>query len=540
MARYGEVSPAERNARIRAHTQALIDYGVSNGLVNDLDRLVVRNALWYRLDCFGDYSEDVRDKTEASKSVYEILEGLAQLMAEKGESLSYAYERDQFDAEIMGLLMPRNSEINAAFWQAYKVAPKAASDYFYALSRASTYIRTDRTSKNKSWTAPSPYGALDITINLSKPEKTPEEIALQRSAPSSTYPKCLLCKENAGFPGTVSHPSRWNHRLVQMQLDGEPWYLQYSPYVYYPEHAIVLCHDHRPMCIDRRTFVRLVDFLDIMPHYFIGSNADLHTVGGSILSHDHYQAGHYEMPMMRARHRMTFYGEAALSDVDVAVLDWPLTVISLQSTSRDALLNAAHVILETWKRYDCPDFELLAYSEGERHNTVTPIARKRGDVYELFLALRNNRQSPEHPMGIFHPHAEHHHMKKENIGLIEVMGLAVLPGRLVLEIEALIDAIETSVSAGKIDADRICASELLNKHLEWIRDISGELETAYPGDVKSRRARLNQTLQALIGLKFSAVLEDCGVFKGDIAAVTTFLKQCDLGLYTAADSYMTT
>ncbi|HSN65091.1 MAG TPA: UDP-glucose--hexose-1-phosphate uridylyltransferase, partial [Fusibacter sp.] len=425
-----------------------------------------------------------------------------------------------------------NSEINAIFWSLHKANPVMATEYFYSLSNASTYIRMDRVSKNISWKSASKFGDLDITINLSKPEKNPKEIELQKHAKPSVYPKCLLCVENAGYSGNVNHPARHNHRLVEMDLANEPWYFQYSPYVYYNEHAIVLCHEHRNMKIDRNTFIRLCDFVDYIPHYFIGSNADLHTVGGSILTHDHYQAGNYEMPMMRAK-TLYSYTPNFTHDVSIDVIEWPLSVLKLVSTNKAAIIEASSKILDTWIGYSDEAVDLIAHTF-ERHNTVTPILRKNGGTYEMYLALRNNRRTDAHPEGLFHPHAEHHHIKRENIGLIEVMGLAVLPARLVEEIDGLIDAlIEMKHLAGtkpldKIDVNVLFASEALVKHVPWTMSIEDMLLAILNDtDNEATKTSLLDCFRAQIGLKFGRVLEDAGIYKDDYERMRLFLEACE-------------
>ncbi len=531
--------------------EQLIEYGLENNMIHLLDAFVVRNALWRRLgiECDLDMlkqvhvAERLAIDTDTDKSsdqsvndsdtlrIYRLLNDVTGEAKALGEPLDYLYQEEMFQAELMALLMPRNSEINTIFWSLHKANPVMATEYFYSLSNASTYIRMDRVSKNLSWKSGSKFGDLDITINLSKPEKNPKEIELQKHAKPSVYPKCLLCVENAGYSGNVNHPARHNHRLVEMDLANEPWFFQYSPYVYYNEHAIVLCADHRNMKIDRDTFIRLCDFVDYIPHYFIGSNADLHTVGGSILTHDHYQAGNYEMPMMRAK-TLYSYMPKFVNDVSIDVIEWPLSVLKLISTNKASIIEASSKILETWIGYSDEAVDLIAHTF-ERHNTVTPILRKNGDTYEMYLALRNNRRTDEHPEGLFHPHAEHHHIKRENIGLIEVMGLAVLPARLVEEIDGLVDAlIEMKRLAGtkpldKIDANMLLASEALVKHVPWTMSIEDQLLEILNNMEIPTKSSLLACFRAQIGLKFGRVLEDAGIYKDDYERMRRFLEACE-------------
>ena len=537
--------------------EQLIEYGLENNMMHLLDVDVVRNSLWRRLgiECDLDVlkkehvsnprlTDDPISPEEAdSMRIYHLLNDITSEAKAQGEKLDFLYQEEMFQAELMSLLMPRNSEINTIFWSLHKANPVMATEYFYALSNASTYIRMDRVSKNISWKSASKFGDLDITINLSKPEKNPKEIELQKHAKPSVYPKCLLCVENAGYSGNINHPARHNHRLVEMDLANEPWYFQYSPYVYYNEHAIVLCHEHRNMKIDRSTFIRLCDFVDYMPHYFIGSNADLHTVGGSILTHDHYQAGNYEMPMMRAKMRYR-YEPIFAQDVKIDVIEWPLSVLKLVSTNKASIINASSRILDKWIGYSDEAVDLIAHTF-ERHNTVTPILKKNGDNYEMYLALRNNRRTDAHPEGLFHPHAEHHHIKRENIGLIEVMGLAVLPARLVAEIDGLIDAlIEMKRSAGKVrlsklDASVLSASEALAKHVPWTMSIEALLlaelnktdeSNIIEGDLvdsDKTKAALLECFSAQIGRKFECVLEDAGIYKENYDRIRCFLEACE-------------
>lgn len=494
--------------------EQLLFYGLRNSLIEKLDVEVVRNALWRRFGIEMDVDllqveEDVR------YDIYALLNEMTQEMKLKGESLEFLYQEEMLQAEIMSFLMPRNSDVNRLFWKHHQKSPEQATEYFYALSNHSTYIRMDRVSKNISWKSNTDFGEMDITINLSKPEKDPKEITLQKHAKPSVYPKCLLCLDNVGYSGNINHPARHNHRVVEMVLAGEPWYFQYSPYVYYNEHAIVFCKFHRPMKIDRSTFVRLCDFVDYLPHYFVGSNADLHTVGGSILSHDHYQAGNYEMPMMRANVRKSLKLSDD-SDVEISILEWPLTVLKVVSTDKEAIVEVSERILNQWINYSDEVLALISHTD-ERHNTVTPILRKKGNQYEMFLALRNNRKTVEHPDGLFHPHVEHHHIKKENIGLIEVMGLAVLPARLAEEVDLLVLALEKNHNTEGIDFDALTKQSQLIKHLDWIKELEAEILSTPPNELKA-------FFKKQIGLKFEGVLVDAGIHKNDYDQIWRFVQ----------------
>ena len=424
------------------------------------------------------------------------------------EMMDYAYAqgimtedsivyRDLFDTKIMSMLVPRPSEVIAKFAEKYEQSPQAATDYFYKLSQDTDYIRRYRIKKDQKWIASTKYGDLDITINLSKPEKDPKAIAAAKSAKQSGYPKCLLCMENEGYAGRVNHPARQNHRVIPVTIHESRWGFQYSPYVYYNEHCIVFNAKHIPMKIEHDTFCKLFDFVKQFPHYFVGSNADLPIVGGSILSHDHFQGGNYEFAMARAAVERTFVIKG-FEDVETGIVNWPMSVIRIASADTNRLIALADVILNAWRGYTDEAAFILAETDGEPHNTITPIARKRGDKFELDLVLRNNITTPEHPLGVYHPHAELHHIKKENIGLIEVMGLAVLPARLKDEMEQLAEAI----LAGK----DIREDELLEKHADWV----DAFLPAYP---EVNRENIMEILHKEIGSVFMRVLEDSGVYK---------------------------
>lgn len=424
------------------------------------------------------------------------------------EMLDYAYEngitkensivyRDLFDTKIMSLLVPRPSEVISIFNELYKKDKKAATDYFYTLSCDSNYIRRYRIKKDLKWTTDTEYGTLDITINLSKPEKDPKAIAAAKLAKQSGYPKCLLCKENEGYAGRVNHPARQNHRIIPVTINQSDWFFQYSPYVYYNEHCIVFNSQHTPMKIERATFGKLLDFVTQFPHYFVGSNADLPIVGGSILSHDHFQGGHYEFAMAKApvEKEISFEG---FSDVKAGIVKWPMSVIRLDCADKDRLIELADKILSAWRGYTDEAAFVFAETDGEPHNTITPIARKRGDLFELDLVLRNNITTEEHPLGVYHPHAKLHHIKKENIGLIEVMGLAVLPARLKDEMAALQEAI---LNGKDLRSDRA-----LEKHADWVEKFLPKYDTVTKDNIE-------EIIQKEIGLVFSEVLEDAGVYK---------------------------
>ncbi len=480
----------------------LIQYGLQKKMITVWDTDYVRNGL---LDLFQlkDYQpQEVID--EQLETPVKILEPMLDYAAAQGLiSEDTVTQRDLFDSRIMDQLLPKPGEVNKTFYHYYESeGPVAATDYFYQLAQSSNYIRTNRIAKNVHWYSPTSYGDLEITINLSKPEKDPKAIAAAKANKAVAYPKCLLCKENVGYAGRLDHPARQNHRIIPMELEGERWYLQYSPYVYYNEHAIVLSRDHRPMEISEDGFNRLLHFIQQLPHYFVGSNADLPIVGGSILSHDHFQAGHHEFPMAKAPIE-EYFSIDGFSEVTAGIVKWPMSVIRLQGEDREQVAALGGRILHSWRNYGDESVGIFAETGGDPHNTITPIARMRDGLYELDLVLRNNRTDDEYPLGIFHPHQEVHHIKKENIGLIEVMGLAVLPGRLVEEMEVLGEYIlnDKLDTEGKED-DRMA------KHVEWAKRIKNEYTDLNENNVK-------QVLQEEIGKTFSTVLEHAGVFKQD-------------------------
>ena len=483
---------------IQTDIRKLVAYGVSAGLVPTEDIVFTTNRL---LELFG------LDELEDADS--SVTMDVSELEAVLGRMCDYAYEkglmaentvtyRDLFDTKIMSMLMPRPSEVIHKFRELYeKESPEAATGYYYSLSCDSNYIRRYRVSRDKKWIAPTKYGDLDITINLSKPEKDPKAIAAAKNAKQSGYPKCLLCKENEGYAGRVNHPARQNHRIIPVTINGSQWGFQYSPYVYYNEHCIVFNSQHVPMKIEHDTFCKLFDFVKQFPHYFVGSNADLPIVGGSILSHDHFQGGHYEFAMAKAPVERSFIVEG-FEDVAAGVVQWPMSVIRLSGENTERIIALADRILKKWRGYTDEEAFIYACTDGEPHNTITPIARKRGEKYELDLVLRNNITTEEHPLGVYHPHAKLHHIKKENIGLIEVMGLAVLPARLKDEMAHLKEA----MLAGK----DLRADEELAKHADWVDEFS----TGYE---KIDASNIDAIIEKEIGLVFMQVLEDAGVYK---------------------------
>ena len=405
--------------------------------------------------------------------------------------------RDLFDTKLMGILTPKPSQVIKEFRTYYEESPNKATEFFYEFSQDTNYIRRDRVKKDMKWKVNSPYGDIDITINLSKPEKDPKAIAAAKNAKQSSYPKCQLCMENEGYAGRMNHPARQNHRIIPLTINDSKWGFQYSPYVYYNEHCIVFNGQHVPMKIDRAAFTKLFDFVKQFPDYFLGSNADLPIVGGSILTHDHFQGGHYEFAMERAEIEKEFT-IPGYEDVKAGIVHWPLSVIRIQSKDEKRLIDLADHILKKWRGYTDEEAYIFAETEGEPHNTITPIARKKGDMYELDLTLRNNITTEECPLGLYHPHNEYHHIKKENIGLIEVMGLAVLPSRLKAEMEHLSQCL--------IKGEDIVSKEDLKKHAAWVEEIKGKYTDINKGNVMD-------ILKEEIGQVFVKVLEDAGVYK---------------------------
>ncbi|WP_026508380.1 UDP-glucose--hexose-1-phosphate uridylyltransferase [Butyrivibrio sp. MC2013] len=503
----------------------LAAYGLATGLIKSADTVYTINHILSVMDMDG-FEDDISPEEEAAKRaaamdraaiedgscIEKILGVLLDAAEAKGmiPEGSIAY-RDLFDTELMGVLTPRPSEVIEHFNRLYDESPVAASDWYYDFSRDSNYIRRARIARDLKWVTPTEYGDLDITINLSKPEKDPRAIAAAGKARQSGYPKCQLCRENEGYRGRVDHPARQNHRIIPLTINNSPWFLQYSPYVYYNEHCIVFNSAHVPMKIDHEAFCKLFDFVKLFPHYFVGSNADLPIVGGSILSHDHFQGGHYEFPMARAGVGRSF-SVTGFEDVDAGIVDWPMSVIRLSAPDSDRVIALADHILSAWRSYTDEDAFIYAYTDDTPHNTITPIARKRGDRFELDLVLRNNITTDEHPMGVFHPHAELHHIKKENIGLIEVMGLAVLPSRLRTEMADLKKAI--------LEGRDLRADEKTASHADWAEKFMASYDHI-------DESNIDKVLQDEIGKVFLQVLTDAGVYKRTaegIAAFDRFIK----------------
>ena len=506
---------------IQESIKRLVQYGLNTNLIEPEDAVYTTNRL---LELFApdDMEEDAdcpkaADQSTPAKTLPvankdalpEILANMLAYAAQKGllkdDSIVY---RDLLDTKIMGLLVPRPSEVIRKFYTLYREeSPQAATAYFYELSQNSNYIRRDRIARDEKWVVETEYGDLDITINLSKPEKDPKAIAAAKNAPQSGYPKCLLCRENEGYAGRVNHPARQNHRIIPVTINGSSWGFQYSPYVYYNEHCIVFNGEHVPMKIERATFCKLFDFVKQFPHYFVGSNADLPIVGGSILSHDHFQGGHYTFAMEKAAVEETFQ-VAGFEDVQAGIVKWPMSVIRLSGKDTDRIIALADKILHHWRAYTDEAAFIFAETDGEPHNTITPIARKRGENFELDLVLRNNITTKEHPLGVYHPHAKLHHIKKENIGLIEVMGLAVLPARLKTELAALKKAI--------LAGEDLRASEILAPHADWAEEFLPKYTVT--------EDNIDDILKKEVGLVFAQVLTDAGVYKRTPEGKTAFRR----------------
>lgn len=489
---------------IQKEIKKLVCYGLEKGLFSKRDEIYVTNLLIdaLRLDefsCEEDFNNVDLESTLAAILDYAVQNGIID------DSIT---ARDLLDTKLMGLMMPRPSEVEAEFFNRYKISPETATNYYHKLSKDSDYIRTYRIKKDIKWVSPTEYGDLDITINLSKPEKSLKEIMAAKNAPQSGYPKCLLCKECEGYAGRVNFPARQNHRLIPLTLTDEAWFMQYSPYVYYPEHCIVFNSSHTPMLVDKKAFCKLFDFVKMFPHYFIGSNAGLPIVGGSILSHEHFQGGRYTFAMEKApiEKPIVFDG---FEDVTAGIVKWPMSVIRLTADSAERIIDLADKIFTTWQHYTDESVFVFAETDGEPHNAVTPIARMRGEKYELDLVLRNNITTEEYPLGYFHPHNELHHIKKENIGLIEVMGLAVLPSRLKDEMATLTDAI--------LNDKDIRLIESIEKHADWADEIKAKYN-----DINADN--IDKILKDEIGIVFSKVLEDAGVFKRDKQGQDAFIK----------------
>mgnify|MGYP004466638837 FL=1 len=492
---------------MNTYIDKLVSYAIKKNLIEMEDATYCTNRVLALLQC-DDYSPTGETFTE-NDTIAEILDSLLKYASSKNlvdyESI---VSKDIFDTEIMGIFTDRPSNITKKFYSLYEQSPELATQYFYKLSNDNNYIRKDRIDKNIKWTTPSEYGNIEITINMSKPEKDPKAIALAGKQKSVAYPKCQLCMQNVGYKGRVNHPARANHRVIPVEICGQPWGFQYSPYVYYNEHCILLNQAHTPMKIDRSAFEKLLDFVEKFPHYIIGSNADLPIVGGSILSHEHFQGGNHEFAMMSAPSEKD-YSIKGFEDVTVSRVKWPMSVVRLTSSNKDSLLNLADKILNSWRNYSDEDVFIFAETDGVPHNTITPIACFKDDTYILNLVLRNNITTELYPLGVYHPHQELHHIKKENIGLIEVMGLAVLPARLYHELKLL-----SKVMANNEDVSQY---EELQKHADWSKE------------VLSKHPELNSTnaydiLLQETGLVFTKVLEHAGVFKRDLQGLSAFDK----------------
>lgn len=473
----------------------LIQYGLETGLITETDSIYAVNQI---LDVLNLEEYEEPQQNFHNINLEETLGQLLDYACEQGiieNSIGY---RDLFDTRLMNCLMPRPSEVSKKFWGLYeREGARAATDYFYKLSQDSDYIRRYRVCKDQKWMTKTPYGDLDVTINLSKPEKDPKAIAAAKLAKQSGYPKCLLCMENEGYAGRLNHPARNNHRIIRITVNDSVWGFQYSPYVYYNEHCIVFNGQHTPMKIERATFIKLFDFVKQFPHYFLGSNADLPIVGGSILSHDHFQGGHYTFAMAKAPVEKA-YVNPEYEDVEAGIVHWPMSVLRLRGENPERLIDLGDKVLKAWRGYTDETAFVFAETDGEPHNTITPIARKNGDKYELDLVLRNNITTEEFPLGVYHPHQELHHIKKENIGLIEVMGLAVLPSRLKEELALLGEYI--------VEGKDIRSSEILEKHADWVEEFRPAYEEINAENVEA-------ILQDEVGKVFARVLEDAGVYK---------------------------
>lgn len=483
--------------------QQLINQAIATQLIEREDEIYARNQILSLLN-LTDFKEV--DTAESSHlDIPDLLDLIVDYACNQGIIEEIFDEKEIFSSKMMNCFIARPSTVNQLFYEKYKQDPKAATEYFYELSKNSNYIQMKRIRNNIEYKTATEYGELDITINLSKPEKDPRSIALERSVQKTDYPKCLLCVENEGYAGRLGHPARSNHRMIRVDLLDNPWYLQYSPYVYYNEHCIVLSEKHTDMVVSSTSFLRLLSFVEKFPHYFVGSNADLPIVGGSILTHDHYQGGNYEFAMAKSGDDWTFT-MAGYPNVECSVVKWPMSVIRLRSAQINALVEAGSHIFEKWKAYSDESLGILARTGETPHNTVTPIARKNGDVFELDLVLRNNRTSDEHPLGIFHPHADVHHIKKENIGLIEVMGLAVLPARLKDEL----GEVEKYI-LGK-------SAAVADYHLDWAESLKARYQAV------ANEANVVEVVREEVGKKFSRVLEDAGVFKRNEAGAAGFKR----------------
>ncbi|MCH5267511.1 MAG: UDP-glucose--hexose-1-phosphate uridylyltransferase [Lachnospiraceae bacterium] len=487
----------------------LVAYGEKTGLVAPEDKVFTINRLLEIMQ-LDEYVEPKDSLPE--RELEEILSDLMDTAYESGVlSENSVVYRDLFDTKLMSALVPAPSVVISKFWDLYEKSPKEATDFYYKFSCDTDYIRRYRIKKDMKWTADTEYGTLDVTINLSKPEKDPKAIAAAKNAPQSAYPKCLLCRENEGYAGRVNHPARQNHRVIPVTIDGGKWGLQYSPYVYYNEHCILFNTQHIPMKIDESAFRKLLDFVRQFPHYFVGSNADLPIVGGSILAHEHFQGGHYEFAMERAgiRKEITIKG---YEDIEAGIVEWPMSVIRIRHAQSEKLVKLASHILDTWRGYTDVKSFIFAETDGEPHNTITPIARMRDGKFELDLVLRNNITTEEYPLGVYHPHQELHHIKKENIGLIEVMGLAVLPARLKEEMRRLAEFI--------VGGKDISSDEDLQKHADWVEEFLQKYDAITKDNV-------DEIIRTEIGIVFKKVLEHAGVYKNTSEGEDGFMRFID-------------
>lgn len=483
----------------------LVEYGIQTGLTPECERIYTTNLL---LEIFKEDNYEDTEIDAENLELEDILKNLLDEAVSRGLIEDSVVYRDLFDTKLMNCLLPRPAQIQREFKEKYDISPEEATKYYYKLSQDSDYIRRYRVKKDMKWTVDSPYGVIDITVNLSKPEKDPKAIAAAKNAKASTYPKCQLCVENEGYAGRVNHPARENHRIMPITINDSQWGFQYSPYVYYNEHCIVFNGQHIPMKIDRAAFIKLFDFVKQFPHYFLGSNADLPIVGGSILSHDHFQGGHYTFAMAKApiEKEVTIPG---YEDVEAGIVKWPLSVLRIRHKDEQRLIDLANHVLKNWRSYTDEDAFIFAETDGEPHNTITPIARKVGDIYELDLTLRNNITTEEHPLGLYHPHAQYHNIKKENIGLIEVMGLAVLPARLKNELELLACYI--------VEGKDIRSNEDIVKHADWVDGFLPKYDSITKENVMD-------ILKEEVGIVFTHVLEDAGVYKCTEEGRNAFMK----------------
>lgn len=488
---------------IDANIKAVVNYAVAEGLIDEADRTYCINGI---ISLFG--KNDFDDSVQPSDgSIASVLDSLCDEAVEMGLIDDGSVSRDLFDTKIMGILTPRPSEVIRTFRSLYNENPEKATDWYYKLSGDTNYIRRDRIAKILKWQQTGEYGTIDITVNLSKPEKDPKAIAAAKNMPQVGYPKCMLCRECEGYAGRIDFPARQNHRIIPITINNSDWFMQYSPYVYYNEHCIVFNGTHTPMTIDKSAFAKLLEFVTVFPHYFLGSNADLPIVGGSILSHEHFQGGKYEFAMERApiEKELSFEG---FSDVKAGIVKWPMSTIRLQSENKQSLVELADKILTKWRGYTDESAFIFAETDGTPHNTITPIARRRGDLFELDLVLRNNITTDEHPLGVYHPHSELHHIKKENIGLIEVMGLAVLPPRLKDELEAIEKAI--------LEKTDLRADALTKDHADWVE--------SFINDYEFTPVNTMDILKSEVGKVFATVLEHAGVYKRTEDGMAAFIR----------------